>query len=206
MDNICDILGHKERKEEMNKKRINALEQKAQEYRSKRDLVVTIAIAAMLLLLGFLCSCKSQYMPGTDTETSINVRDREVPVYTPSDSASILALLECDSLNRVVMRELEIEKGKRIVPTIKPIYIPATTQEQKPQVQLLFDCKEDSMEHIIHVQDSIINRLRTERPEPIVIKEKGFVYYCGVVFIAIICLVFVWQVAKVVLKFYGVKL
>lgn len=159
-------------------------------------------IAAMFILSG----CKSQYMPGTDTETSINVRDREVPVYTPSDSASILALLECDSLNRVVMRELEIERGKRIVPTLKPVYIPAATPGQPPQLQLDFDCKEDSMQHIIHVQDSIINRLRTERPEPIVIKEKGFVYYCGVAFIVIICLVFVWQVAKVVLKFYGVKL
>lgn len=187
-------------------KRINVLEQEAREYRSKRDLVVTIAIAAVLLLLGFLCSCKTQYMPGTDTETNITVRDREVPVYTPPDSASILALLECDSLNRVVMRELEIERGKRIVPTLKPVYIPAATSGQPPQLQLDFDCKEDSMEHIIHVQDSIINRLRTERPEPIVIKEKGFVYYCGVAFIVIICLVFVWNVAKMVLKFYGIKI
>lgn len=163
-------------------------------------------IAAMFILSG----CKSQYMPGTDTETSINVRDREVPVYTPSDSASILALLECDSLNRVVMRELEIERGKRIVPTLKPVYIPAATQGVSNgvsnQLLLEFDCKEDSLQHIIHVQDSIINRLRIERPEPIVIKEKGFVYYCGVAFIVIICLVFVWNVAKVVLKFYGIKL
>lgn len=171
-------------------------------------------IALLLWVLFGMVGCKSQYMPGTDTETSINVRDREVPVYTPSDSASILALLECDSLNRVILRELEIERGKRIVPTIKPVYIPATTQGVSNgvpngvsnQLLLEFDCKEDSMEHIIHVQDSIINRLRTERPEPIVIKEKGFVYYCGVAFIVIICLVFVWNVAKVVLKFYGIKL
>ena len=49
-------------------KRINVLEQEAREYRSKRDLVVTIAIAAVLLLLGFLCSCKTQYIAGQDTE------------------------------------------------------------------------------------------------------------------------------------------
>lgn len=169
-------------------------------------LALIVAVMLTVLCCIFFGGCKSQYMPGTDTETSINVRDREVPVYTPSDSASILALLECDSLNRVILRELEIERGKRIVPTIKPVYIPATIPGQPPQLQLNFDCKEDSMEHIIHVQDSIINRLRTERPEPIVIKEKGFVYYCGVVFIVIICLVFIWNVAKVVLKFYGVKL
>lgn len=162
-------------------------------------------IAVLLWVLFGLVGCKSQYLPGTDTTTDITVRDREVPVVTPADSASILALLECDSLNRVVMRELEIEKGKRIVPTIKPVYIPASTPEQPPQLQLQFDCKEDSLEHIIHVQDSIINRLRVERTEPVMIKEKGFVYYCGVAFIVIICLVFVWNVAKVVLKFYGIK-
>lgn len=169
-------------------------------------LAFIVGVILTVLCCLFFGGCKSQYMRGTDTETSINVRDREVPVYTPSDSASILALLECDSLNRVVMRELEIERGKRIVPTLKPVYIPATTPRQPPQLQLDFDCKEDSMQHIIHVQDSIINRLRTERPEPIVIKEKDFVYYCGVAFIVIICLVFVWNVAKVVLKFYGIKL
>lgn len=163
-------------------------------------------IALLLWVLFAMVGCKTQYIAGVDTETDITVRDREVPVYTPSDSASILALLECDSLNRVILRELEIERGKRIVPTLKPVYIPATTPGQPPQLQLDFDCKEDSMEHIIHVQDSIINRLRTERPEPIVIKEKGFVYYCGVAFIVIICLVFVGWVAKVVLKFYGIKL
>ena len=167
-------------------------------------------IAVLMWVLFGMVGCKSQYMPGTDTETSINVRDREVPVYTPSDSASILALLECDSLNRVILRQLEVERGKRIVPTIKPVYIPAATQGVSNgvsnQLLLEFDCKEDSLRHIIHVQDSIINRLRTERPEPIVIKEKGFVYYCGVAFIVIICLVFVWNVAKVVLKFYGIKL
>lgn len=173
---------------------------------ANRAIGATMVVAILSLIMLLCMGCKSQYMPGTDTETSIKVRDREVPVYTPSDSASILALLECDSLNRVILRELEIERGKRIVPTIKPVYIPAATPGQPPQLQLDFDCKEDSMEHIIHVQDSIINRLRTERPEPIVLKEKGFVYYCGVAFIVIICLVFVWQVAKVVLKFYGIKL
>lgn len=169
------------------------------------DAFMTKVSVVVLMLFGMV-GCKSQYMPGTDTETIINVRDREVPVYTPSDSASILALLECDSLNRVVMRELEIERGKRIVPTIKPVYIHAATPGQPPQLQLDFDCKEDSLQHIIHVQDSIINHLRTERPEPIVIKEKGFVYYCGVAFIIIICLIAVCSVAKVVLKFYGIKI
>lgn len=165
-----------------------------------------IAIVLTIVLCLVFHGCKTPYVAGTDTETNIRVNDRDVPVVTPADSASILALLECDSLNRVIMRQLEIEKGKRIVPTIKPVYIPAATPEQRPQLQLQFDCKEDSLLQVIHVQDSIIEHLRTERPAPVVIKEKGFVYYAGVAFIIIICLVFVWQVAKLVLKFYGIKL
>ena len=165
-----------------------------------------IAIVLTIVLCLVFQGCKTPYVAGTDTETNIRVNDREVPVVTPADSASILALLECDSLNRVIMRQLEIERGRRITPTLKPVYIPATTPEQKPQLQLQFDCKEDSLLQVIHVQDSIIEHLRTERPAPVVIKEKGFVYYCGVAFIVIICLVFVWQVAKLVLKFYGIKL
>jgi len=165
-----------------------------------------IAIVLTIVLCLVFHGCKTPYVTGTDTETNIRVNDRVVPVVTPADSASILAMLECDSLNRVIMRQLEIEKGRRITPTIKPVYIPAATPEHKPQLQLQFDCKEDSLLQVIHVQDSIIEHLRTERPAPVIIKEKGFVYYCGVVFIVIICLVFVWQVAKLVLKFYGIKL
>lgn len=183
-------------------------ERKQGDHQSCLHTLIAYVVAIILTVILCLCfpSCKSQYVPGTDTTTEINIRDREVPVTTPADSASILALLECDSLNRVVMRELEIERGKRIIPTINPIYIPAANPQQPPQLQLAFDCKEDSLQHIVHVQDSIINRLRIERPEPVVIKEKGFVYYCGVAFIIIVCLVFVWNVAKVVLKFYGVKI
>ena len=61
------------------------------DYRDPKHGCLVLVVAVMLTVLCciFFGGCKSQYMPGTDTETSINVRDREVPVYTPSDSASI---------------------------------------------------------------------------------------------------------------------
>ena len=54
-------------------------------------------------------------------------------------------------------------------------------------------------------QDSVISTKTTQTIVKVE-KQKDFVWYSGVAFIVIICLVFVWQVAKVVLKFYGVKL
>ena len=183
-------------------KRINVLEQEAREYRSKRDLVVTIAIAAVLLSLGFLCSCKSQYMPGTDTERIVEVHHHDTTIVVEADSASAMALLECDSAYNVVLRELTIEQGKRIVPSVTT---KNTTKGTTNGLQIYFDCKEDSLLNIIAWQDSII-RNNTTKTIVKVEKQKDFVYYCGVAFIIIVCLVFVWNVAKVVLKFYGIKL
>lgn len=183
-------------------KRINVLEQEAKEYRSKRDLVVTIAIAAVLLLLGFLCSCKTQYIAGQDTERIVEIHHHDTTIVVEADSASAMALLECDSAYNVVLRELTIEQGKRIVTSVTT---KNTTKGTTNGLQIDFDCKEDSMLNIIAWQDSII-RTKTTQTIVKVEKQKDFVYYCGVAFIVIICLVFVWNVAKVVLKFYGVKI
>lgn len=40
------------------------------------------------------------------------VRERLVPVYLSPDSALLTALFECDSTNRVVLRQMEEQKGK----------------------------------------------------------------------------------------------
>lgn len=42
------------------------------------------------------------------------VRDRLVPVYLSPDSALLTALFECDSTGRVLMRQVEELKGKRM--------------------------------------------------------------------------------------------
>lgn len=42
------------------------------------------------------------------------VKERLVPVYLSPDSALLVALFECDSTNRVVLRQVEEWKGKRM--------------------------------------------------------------------------------------------
>lgn len=78
-----------------------------------------------LCLVG-LTGCK-QLQPVVDqtttTSRSVEVSEiqRDSVVTIAPDSASIRALFECDSLNQVVMRELEVVKGRKVKPEVKYI-------------------------------------------------------------------------------------
>jgi hypothetical protein len=160
--------------------------------------IAGIIIIIVLLLVG----CKTQYIAGQDTERIVEVHHHDTTIVTEADSASAMALLECDSAYNVVVRELTIEQGKRIKADVKT---QGVSNGVSNQLLLAFDCKEDSLMQVIAWQDSII-RTTTTQTIVKVEKQKDFVWYTGIAFIVIICLVFVWQVAKVVLKFYGVKI
>lgn len=165
-------------------------------------LAVIVAVILTVLCCLFFGGCKSQYIAGQDTERIVEVHHHDTTIVVEADSASAMALLECDSAYNVVLRELTIEQGKRIVTSVTT---KNTTKGTTNGLQIDFDCKEDSLRNIIAWQDSII-RTKTTQTIVKVEKQKDFVYYCGVAFIIIVCLVFVWNVAKVVLKFYGIKL
>lgn len=69
---------------------------------------------ALIILLFFCVSgsvflgCKSGKHLTSDSNTQIIVHDKLVPVFRPEDSASIRALLECDSNGRVVLSWLDM--------------------------------------------------------------------------------------------------
>lgn len=69
---------------------------------------------ALIILLFFCVSgsvflgCKSGKHLTSDSHTQIIVHDKLVPVFRPADSASIRALLECDSNGRVVLSWLDM--------------------------------------------------------------------------------------------------
>ena len=170
----------------------------------KHGCLAWIVAIALTVLCCLFFGCKTQYIAGTDTERIVEVHHHDTTIITEADSASAMALLECDSAYNVVLRELTIEQGKRIVPTAKTERF-AGDMNVGSKMQLRLDCKEDSLENIIAWQDSII-RTTTTQTIVKVEKQKDFIWYTGVAFIVIICLVFVWNVAKLVLKSYGVKI
>lgn len=60
-----------------------------------------IYISLFVLLL---TSCKVvEYVP---IESKVEIKERIVKVDVPADSSSIIALLECDSLNQVILKQL----------------------------------------------------------------------------------------------------
>lgn len=74
----------------------------------------------ILLLVTFITGCK---IPQPVIEHTVTVTEtetvRDTTVVTEPDTASLKALFECDSLNQVVMTELLIEKGRKLVPQVK---------------------------------------------------------------------------------------
>ena len=139
------------------------IEYEAVKYRRMRDGIITIAIASILIICALFCqACKASNPVVTPTNTTdtadttdINVRTREIRVITEADSASIKALLRCDSAYNVVIDELAALQGERIKAD--------ANVKKEPDGGVLFtvDCKEDSLMQIIRAQDSIIKSIRS---------------------------------------------
>lgn len=71
----------------------------------------------MIILIGLLfVACKTSQLPVKEVPITTNVKivERLVPVAAPADSANIVALFECDSLNRVIMKSLDEQKGQNV--------------------------------------------------------------------------------------------
>ena len=57
--------------------------------------------------------CKTgKHLTSTDSHTQIIVHDKLIPVFRPSDSASIRAMLECDSNGRVLLSWFDMAQSE----------------------------------------------------------------------------------------------
>ena len=162
------------------------------------------AIAGGLALIVFLvlvmCSMNSCKCPEclttTETERIVKVVERDTTIVTEADSASVHALLRCDSAYNVVLYELVTLQGERIKAS-------ANTQKQGSDLVISLDCKEDSLEHEIQMRDSIIS---TYRHDTTVIREKYVpAYYKRVsagfwVLLVILLIIVGFKIYKIYLK------
>lgn len=112
--------------------------------------------------------------------------------------------MECDSLNQVVMRNLDVIQGQRI----------------EPQISFDFDgllakfsvlCREDSLQNLIHIKDREIQELKESQTAVTVEVEKqlshwqSFILVLGYINLFIITLTIIVVVVKIVLRYYGLK-
>ena len=160
---------------------------------------LSVSILAIISAL-FLWSCASR-KPTVQTSQTIRtereiIRDTNIVVLP--DSATINALFECDSLNRVVMTENERIKGERITPDIK------TQSNPDGSMQVDFSCHEDSLTLELQLRDKIISELQatiqTLEVEKHLGKWDSFCIVCGYILMGLFALIIIIFVVKLFIR------
>ena len=139
----------------------------------------------------FCHGCKCQPVIETiEKERIVEVHTRDTAIVTQADSASLRALLRCDSAYNVVLYDLVCLQGERIDAT-------AHTQKIGKELILTLDCKEDSLAQIIQLRDSVIRDLERQT---VVVKEKYVPQYYKSTSIGF------WVLLAILLVFVGLKI
>lgn len=169
----------------------------------KLDYIIQTIVAAVLvaLMVWVLQGCKSP-QPIVQTEVKEVVVEREVRdtiVTIAPDSASIKALLECDSAGNVLIKELQEEQGKNVK-------LQLSLEQASGNGVVTVECKQDSLERVIALQNEKIQELsnnkQTETIEvkyiPNVVKWLAWI---GAFFVVFYLVKFgLWVYGKFILK------
>lgn len=91
---------------------------------------------------------------------------RDTVIKVEPDSASIRAVIECDSAGNVLMRELETERGRRINAELR------LTNLNTNNAELDFECKEDTLMLKIAMLEKCITRLRERENSEVIYIER----------------------------------
>ena len=91
---------------------------------------------------------------------------RDTVIKVEPDSASIRAVIECDSAGNVLMRELETERGRRINAELR------LTNLNTNNAELDFECKEDTLMLKIALLEKCITRLRERENSEVIYIER----------------------------------
>lgn len=166
---------------------------------NKQDIIPSIALAVglvVLLCILFVCTaCKSTIPPlkESNTERVVTTIEHDTAVVFVPDSASIQALLECDSTNNVLLRRTDITAGARIQPLIH-----TDTVYKTKMMRLSVVCHEDSLKRVITYKDSIISTLTSVHEVQYVRRRNGYDKFVSCGFWILILLIG----ARIAIKIY----
>ena len=117
-----------------------------------------------LILPLLLTACRTPQTLQTDTVREVRIIERDTLITIAPDSATVRALLECDSTNQVILRQLCTRNGNRISATATLLSPPLKEGAGEVLGGLLsVVCHEDSLSRLLHLRDSVITTLRTEQ-------------------------------------------
>lgn len=164
----------------------------------------SLLIAVVALMLS---GCKT-HKPIMQTEVKEVVVEREVRdtiVTILPDSASIKALLECDSAGNVLIKELQEEQGKNVALEMA-LKNKQNDKGEGAGATLEIDCKADSLQMVIDVQNEHIHELNDiiskQREEIKYIPDfvKWLAWIGGFAILYVLIRVALWVYRKFVLK------
>ena len=165
------------------------------------NILRAIAVAICIAMMVWMCSCRTP-QPIVQTEIKEVVVEREVRdtiVTIAPDSASIKALLDCDSAGNVLVKELQEVQGKNVA-------LQAELKQTNKGTSIVIDCKQDSLERVIALQNEKISELsnnkHTETIEVKYIPEvvKWFAWIGAAAVLYVLLRVVLWVYKKFHLK------
>ena len=158
-------------------------------------------IGLLLWVLFSMCGCKTVQTQTEYKERTVEVRVRDTVITTQADSASIRALLHCDSAYNVVIDELTTLQGARIKADVKTQGVSNRVSNRVSNaLQIDLNCKEDSMRIVCNMKDSIISDLTQQVKVLSVPRERNgydrFTSWGFWILVIIILLRLAWWAAK----------
>lgn len=116
--------------------------------------VFLISAALTALLIG--CRTPQPIVQEVVKEVVTERVVKDTIITIAPDSASIKALLECDSVGNVLIRELQEEQGKNVK-------LQAQLKNTKQGTTIVVECNQDSLERVIALQNEQIKELNNNK-------------------------------------------
>lgn len=128
--------------------------------------IIWIACSLMYLyafLLMSSCRTCEPIIETVEKQVTVKIHTRDTVITEKPDSASMRALLYCDSAYNVVLDELITMQGDRIETELE------MERLRNGGLLLNMNCKEDSLRHEIQLRDSTITELQKQT---VIVREK----------------------------------
>ena len=160
---------------------------------------IWIACALMYLyafLLMSSCQTCEPIIETVEKTVTVKIHTRDTVITDRPDSASMRALLHCDSAYNVVLDELVTMQGDRIETELE------MERLRNGGLLLNMGCKEDSLRHEIQLRDSTITELQKQT---VVVREKYVPNYyknTSIGFWVLLGIVIVYIVVRILIRVY----
>ena len=121
-------------------------------------LLVILGVAMLILCSLCLVSCKTIECVPIEKKIvkTITITERDTLIKVEEDQASLQALLSCDSLNQVLIEQINTKNSYRT-------NVDISVNENNGKTQLLVDCKSDSLELEIKLRDKLIENIQNSK-------------------------------------------